>query len=89
MTRQLHRIWFLKKLDKVACVSPSPHPPPLPSPSLPSLPSPLLPSPAGFFTDGKSKLMKAFTATADSLRDKFSFAHTLAKEVMDEYGFEE
>ena len=33
--------------------------------------------------------MKAFTATADSLRDKFSFAHTLAKEVMDEYGFEE
>ena len=81
MTRQLHRIWFLKKLDKVTCVSPSPHPPPLPSPPLPS--------PAGFFTDGKSKLMKAFTATADSLRDKFSFAHTLAKEVMDEYGFEE
>ena len=33
--------------------------------------------------------MKAFTATADSLREKFGFVHTLAKEVMDEYGFEE
>ena len=43
----------------------------------------------GFFTDEKSKLMKAFTAAADSLRQNFGFAHTLAKEVMDEYGFED
>lgn len=41
----------------------------------------------GFFTEEETKLRKAFTSVADTLRDNFRFAFSTAKEVMDEYKY--
>ena len=43
----------------------------------------------GFFADAESKLKKAFSSAADTLRESFSFGHTMAKEVQEEFGYEE
>ena len=43
----------------------------------------------GFFTEEETKLRKAFTSVADTLRDNFRFAFSTAKEVMDEYKYSE
>ena len=43
----------------------------------------------GFFTEDETKLRKAFTSVADTLRDNFRFAFSTAKEVMDEYKYSE
>ena len=43
----------------------------------------------GFFTEEESKLRKAFTSVADTMRDSFRFAFSTAKEVLDEYKYSE
>ena len=43
----------------------------------------------GFFTEEESKLRKAFTSVADTMRDSFRFAFSTAKEVIEEYKYSE
>ena len=43
----------------------------------------------GFFTEEESKLRKAFTSVADTMRDSFRFAFSTAKEVLEEYSYSE
>lgn len=43
----------------------------------------------GFFTEEASKLRKAFTSAADSMRESFRFAFSTAKEVHEKYSYSE